>query len=729
MLLNPLPLQEAGTEASFGFTEAVTSKSTGPPFREILFKVQQHLNGPPNRSGPVPAEPETEPTYPSLATLIAEILAEKAPRPSSEKITGGVEVSVAQLQDEGFENSTLTVPSELPSTEPAATGQAFLSEKPVAPMPQETDAAESFPEGKIQPESDAALSTSNAKTFSEALPVQENELPTNTATAEESQNNPADETSVPLAEAEPQPSEPQVQPRTSGVISTPPQNSSADENEVQNAETEFQTRQNVQSQPAHNNQQGAPAGSAGVTYPQNAAADENESRNTETELQTRENVQSQPAHNNQQVTLAGTAGVASAPPQNVAPEENQTRSTENQRRENVQSQPAHNNQQVTLAGTAGVETPLQNTATTGVNPASKQDIPDAGNQPPVSPPGTETVSATAAKQQPVIAPPPGETQPSSRGTQQEPVHQPNGSTTGVNIPSAPATASASPRETVPANMAPASQTPESSDPVLGTVLQSAGANIPQPTAPRRNPPTQELPEDIELQVRETAVGQEPVRRASLSREQAETQPDPESQETPVAFRAEPIPHRSESSQVQTAQPDMSASVRPAQGSTIINSNTAPRTGVTDQPQDPHQVSDQIVRGARMLSRNGTTEVTVRLDPPELGSVTIRLQTQNNSLSGEITVENRQVHDVVRGRLADLREALSNQGIQVDRIEVSVDGRGASGPDRDASNSFFRENSQRSTPQDNPERQRRSPQWENQQRQRSAPQEGHVDFTA
>ncbi len=684
MLLNPLPLQEAGTEASFGFTEAVTSKSTGPPFREILFKVQQHLNGPPNRSGPVPAEPETEPTYPSLATLIAEILAEKAPRPSSEKITGGVEVSVAQLQDEGFENSTLTVPSELPSTEPAATGQAFLSEKPVAPMPQETDAAESFPEGKIQPESDAALSTSNAKTFSEALPVQENELPTNTATAEESQNNPADETSVPLAEAEPQPSEPQVQPRTSGVISTPPQNSSADENEVQNAETEFQTRQNVQSQPAHNNQQGAPAGSAGVTYPQNATADENESRNAETELQTRENAQSQPAHNNQQVTLAGTAGV---------------------------------------------ETPLQNTATTGVNPASKQDIPDAGNQPPVSPPGTETVSATAAKQQPVIAPPPGETQPSSRGTQQEPVHQPNGSTTGVNIPSAPATASASPRETVPANMAPASQTPESSDPVLGTVLQSAGANIPQPTAPRRNPPTQELPEDIELQVRETAVGQEPVRRASLSREQAETQPDPESQETPVAFRAEPIPHRSESSQVQTAQPDMSASVRPAQGSTIINSNTAPRTGVTDQPQDPHQVSDQIVRGARMLSRNGTTEVTVRLDPPELGSVTIRLQTQNNSLSGEITVENRQVHDVVRGRLADLREALSNQGIQVDRIEVSVDGRGASGPDRDASNSFFRENSQRSTPQDNPERQRRSPQWENQQRQRSAPQEGHVDFTA
>jgi len=129
----------------------------------------------------------------------------------------------------------------------------------------------------------------------------------------------------------------------------------------------------------------------------------------------------------------------------------------------------------------------------------------------------------------------------------------------------------------------------------------------------------------------------------------------------------------------------------------------------DVPADglpsPQQVGQQLVRGVRMLSREGSSQVTIQLDPPELGEVTVRLVSRDQVLSGEISVANRQVQDAVQQGLGGLREALVSQGIQVDGLEVLVDDRGASSTDRDQTNPFLRDRSGNGPEQDesNPQR--------------------------
>ena len=141
------------------------------------------------------------------------------------------------------------------------------------------------------------------------------------------------------------------------------------------------------------------------------------------------------------------------------------------------------------------------------------------------------------------------------------------------------------------------------------------------------------------------------------------------------------------------------------------------------------MTDQVVRAARLASRDGSNEVTIRLDPPELGKVTVRLVSEDKVLSGQIVVENRQVHDLVQGRMTELRESLSAQGVQVDQIQVTVDGRGASGTQREANQYNLREEGGNARPDDQESSQRGSDRWENTSRQYGSQPDGSFDTTA
>jgi flagellar hook-length control protein FliK len=131
----------------------------------------------------------------------------------------------------------------------------------------------------------------------------------------------------------------------------------------------------------------------------------------------------------------------------------------------------------------------------------------------------------------------------------------------------------------------------------------------------------------------------------------------------------------------------------------------------------------------MVSRGGASEVTVRLDPPELGEVTVRLTSEDRVLSGQILVENRHVHELVQARLAELRESLVAQGVQVDHIQVSVDGRGASGTHREANQFIFRDGGGNARPDSEGSPQQGSGRWENASRQYRSRPDGRFDTTA
>ena len=98
---------------------------------------------------------------------------------------------------------------------------------------------------------------------------------------------------------------------------------------------------------------------------------------------------------------------------------------------------------------------------------------------------------------------------------------------------------------------------------------------------------------------------------------------------------------------------------------------------------PEEVVNQVVRGARILLKNDVTEVRIRLEPPELGTVRIRLVAGEKTLSGEIAVSNQEVKGIVESQLQQLRSSLTDQGLEVGRIDVSVrdDSRGGHLQDR------------------------------------------------
>jgi flagellar hook-length control protein FliK len=184
-----------------------------------------------------------------------------------------------------------------------------------------------------------------------------------------------------------------------------------------------------------------------------------------------------------------------------------------------------------------------------------------------------------------------------------------------------------------------------------------------------------------------------------------------------------------SSQIDTAVTG-TADARPVvQSTTQATQASAQTSQAPGLPEDPSAVTDQVVRAARLASRDGSNEVTVRLDPPELGKVTVRLVSEDRVLSGQIVVENRQVHDLVQGRMTELRESLSAQGVQVDQIQVTVDGRGASGTQREANQYNLREEGGNARPDDQESSQRGSDRWENASRQYGSQPDGSFDTTA
>ena len=115
---------------------------------------------------------------------------------------------------------------------------------------------------------------------------------------------------------------------------------------------------------------------------------------------------------------------------------------------------------------------------------------------------------------------------------------------------------------------------------------------------------------------------------------------------------------------------------------------------------------------------------------ELGEVTIRLSSSNNTLSGEIRVESRMVQEIVSRNIGELRESLMNQGIRVDNIEVSVESGGRSSVDRDGSAPSQRDRADRDG-QSKSDRDRQ-PQEQNDQRElaeRQSTGDGNVDYVA
>ncbi|TGU74885.1 flagellar hook-length control protein FliK [Geomonas terrae] len=88
---------------------------------------------------------------------------------------------------------------------------------------------------------------------------------------------------------------------------------------------------------------------------------------------------------------------------------------------------------------------------------------------------------------------------------------------------------------------------------------------------------------------------------------------------------------------------------------------------------------QVKEGVVTHDGKGNGQMSIRLNPGELGELKIQVRMENNRLNVEIQADNRMVKDLLLGNLDSLKEALSGKNLTMDGFNVSTGGGGFNGP--------------------------------------------------
>ncbi|MCG9554147.1 flagellar hook-length control protein FliK [Vibrio sp. Isolate31] len=101
-----------------------------------------------------------------------------------------------------------------------------------------------------------------------------------------------------------------------------------------------------------------------------------------------------------------------------------------------------------------------------------------------------------------------------------------------------------------------------------------------------------------------------------------------------------------------------------------NAGSAPtRTEIQAAQQAPLQLTkelanEQVAEKVQMMMSKNLKNLDIRLDPPELGQMKIRMTMNNDVANVHFTVNSQQARDVIEQTLPRLREMLAQQGMQL-----------------------------------------------------------------
>lgn len=84
-----------------------------------------------------------------------------------------------------------------------------------------------------------------------------------------------------------------------------------------------------------------------------------------------------------------------------------------------------------------------------------------------------------------------------------------------------------------------------------------------------------------------------------------------------------------------------------------------------------QIINQIVDNIKANVKEGLSTISMQLNPEHLGKLNLLLTSKEGILTANFIVENQQVKESIEINLAQLRESLEEQGIDVENMEVSV----------------------------------------------------------
>lgn len=244
-------------------------------------------------------------------------------------------------------------------------------------------------------------------------------------------------------------------------------------------------------------------------------------------------------------------------------------------------------------------------------------------------------------------------------------------------------AAAKSADSAPMPVASLSTEPDSSSQLMPTGMRNETSATSATASPSAEPAGR--PQDHGL----TLPNQAPDGEAN-----AEPQPEPQPQsrpqpqleskpEPPTQQQAEPQQPKSHS-QPQVDSPQFTQESHP--GREIARPDAGPiasdieghaqrQAAHLSSPQAPAQLEiiEQIARAARAELRPGHSELTLRLDPPSLGAVSMRVVSQGSAMTAHLEASVEASRDLITASLPALKEALAAQGINISHFSVTVGG--------------------------------------------------------
>ena len=132
----------------------------------------------------------------------------------------------------------------------------------------------------------------------------------------------------------------------------------------------------------------------------------------------------------------------------------------------------------------------------------------------------------------------------------------------------------------------------------------------------------------------------------------------------------PRARRTDRPQVEQAPPALAGASRAAAG----QANAVRSALGTSSPRalNETQFVDAVIRQSRLIERpDGSTELTVSLKPAQLGSVLVRFSLKDDRLTAQVEIEQAGARGVVGNLLQRVKEALAEDGIDLERFDVGL----------------------------------------------------------
>ncbi|HCG5275957.1 TPA: flagellar hook-length control protein FliK [Vibrio parahaemolyticus] len=118
-----------------------------------------------------------------------------------------------------------------------------------------------------------------------------------------------------------------------------------------------------------------------------------------------------------------------------------------------------------------------------------------------------------------------------------------------------------------------------------------------------------------------------------------------------------------------SQYGLSGQLQAAAGQQGVTAQQQTRAEAAQQAQLPLQLTkelanEQVAEKVQMMMSKNLKNLDIRLDPPELGRMQIRMTMNNDLANVHFTVTNPQARDIIEQTLPRLREMLAQQGMQL-----------------------------------------------------------------